>query len=131
MGLDLATLKADFVKVEGWFLQGLADFAKAEPILDAVAQSIPGCPPIVSKILEALPQVIASAEQALGDGTGDVKMSAVLAFFQNALSAADNTLNVGAGTFFAKIEPALKAAVNSAVAMANANNPATPTTPAT
>jgi hypothetical protein len=113
-------LKAFFTKVQGWFLIGLKDFAIAEPWIDDIVSCIPSCPPIVSKILEALPSVIASAEQALGDGTGAIKMTSVLSFFQSALSAVDSSLNVGTDTFFAKIEPAIKDAINKLVAGANA-----------
>jgi hypothetical protein len=121
--MDFATLKADFIKVEEWFLKGLAEFAKVEPFVDAVVESIPGVPPIVGKILGVLPNVIASAEQALGDGTGAIKFAAVTGFFKSAIDAVD-TVGVGADTLFSKIEPTLKVAINQAVAMANANAPA-------
>ena len=126
LATDIATLEKDVVKVEGWFLTGIEDFAKVVPAIIAAfgAAGGLGLPAWVGQLLSAVPGMVSALEQALpASGNGVIKITALLTGVESICTSLDGVAVVAADATFGKIKGIVTEIASGAVAAANALTP--------
>jgi hypothetical protein len=127
LATDIATLEKDVVKVEGWFLTGIEDFAKVVPAIIAAfgaAAGGLGLPAWVGQLLSAVPGMVSALEQALpASGNGVTKITALLTGVESICTSLDGVAVVAADATFGKIKGIVTEIASGAVAAANALAP--------
>ena len=87
------------------------------------AKAVPGVPPIVGDAMQQLPTLIGAAE-SIENATGAQKSAAVMGFVQALSGDVGGDLTGGASDTFKTVQPTIQAAINEAVAIANAKQAA-------
>jgi hypothetical protein len=101
------------------------------PIAQVAVESIPGLPPIASKIVAGVPSLITAFEAILpASGQGPVKLNAVLSAVQAICAGVDGVSTGGQSKTWAAISTTVNTLVNNSVAVVNTIQSALTTTPA-
>jgi hypothetical protein len=90
------------------------------PMAQVAVQIIPGLPPITSKIVAKVPDMIAAMEQVFPEnGAGPIKLAGVLAMAQAMTSTMVDVSKGGQAETWAKIQPIIENMVTSSVGVIN------------